>query len=244
MKKDRINTSSIREIKSSFKRFLSLLVMSMLGVLVFVGIKMAAPDMMQSLDKYYDDNNVYDIKVVSTLGLTNDDLSAIKKIKNVKEVYGSYSKDVLTNIKEQELVLKLIGINDKVNKVKILEGRAPKNNNEIVIEKAMLDKEHLKIGDVITIDDDVIKNKKLKVVGIVKSPLYITSSSGTLNRGNTNIGTGKINYYAYVNEDNFDIDYYTEIYALVDNAKKDTSNSNTYNDKISSALKNIDKIKG
>ena len=76
MKKDRINTSSIREIKSSFKRFLSLLVMSMLGVLVFVGIKMAAPDMMQSLDKYYDDNNVYDIKVVSTLGLTNDDLSA------------------------------------------------------------------------------------------------------------------------------------------------------------------------
>ena len=243
MKKDRINTSSIREIKSSFKRFLSLLVMSMLGVLVFVGIKMAAPDMMQSLDKYYDDNNVYDIKVVSTLGLTNDDLSAIKKIKNVKEVYGSYSKDVLTNIKEQELVLKLIGINDKVNKVKILEGRAPKNNNEIVIEKAMLDKEHLKIGDVITIDDDVIKNKKLKVVGIVKSPLYITSSSGTLNRGNTNIGTGKINYYAYVNEDNFDIDYYTEIYALVDNAKKDTSNSNTYNDKISSALKNIDKIK-
>ncbi len=243
MKKDRINTSSIREIKSSFKRFLSLLVMSMLGVLVFVGIKMAAPDMMQSLDKYYDDNNVYDIKVVSTLGLTNDDLSAIKKIKNVKEAYGSYSKDVLTNIKEQELVLKLIGINDKVNKVKILEGRAPKNNNEIVIEKAMLDKEHLKIGDVITIDDDVIKNKKLKVVGIVKSPLYITSASGTLNRGNTNIGTGKINYYAYVNEDNFDIDYYTEIYALVDNAKKDTSNSNTYNDKISSTLKNIDKIK-
>ena len=160
MKKDRINTSSIREIKSSFKRFLSLLVMSMLGVLVFVGIKMAAPDMMKSLDKYYDDNNVYDIKVVSTLGLTNDDVSAIKKVKNIKEAYGSYSKDVLTNIKEQELVLKLIGINNKVNKVKILEGRMPKNNNEIVIEKAMLDKESLKIGDVITIDDDVIKKKK------------------------------------------------------------------------------------
>ena len=74
MKKDRINTSSIREIKHSFKRFLSLLVMSMLGVLVFVGLKMAAPDMMKSLDKYYDDNNFYDIKIVSTLGLTNDDI--------------------------------------------------------------------------------------------------------------------------------------------------------------------------
>ena len=79
MKKDRINTSSIREIKHSFKRFLSLLVMSMLGVLVFVGLKMAAPDMMKSLDKYYDDNNFYDIKIVSTLGLTNDDIKGMSK---------------------------------------------------------------------------------------------------------------------------------------------------------------------
>ena len=85
MKKDRINTSSIREIKHSFKRFLSLLVMSMLGVLVFVGLKMAAPDMMKSLDKYYDDNNFYDIKIVSTLGLTNDDIKAFENLKTVKK---------------------------------------------------------------------------------------------------------------------------------------------------------------
>ena len=77
MKKDRIKTTSTREIKNSFKRFLSLLVMSMLGVGVFVGLKMAAPDMIMSLDKYYDDNKVYDVKVVSTLGLTNDDINAV-----------------------------------------------------------------------------------------------------------------------------------------------------------------------
>ena len=63
MRKNRINTTSIREIKHSFKRFLSLLVMSMLGVGVFVGIKMSAPDMMASLDKYYDDNNFYEVVI-------------------------------------------------------------------------------------------------------------------------------------------------------------------------------------
>ena len=136
MKKDRINTSSIREIKHSFKRFLSLLVMSMLGVLVFVGLKMAAPDMMKSLDKYYDDNNFYDIKIVSTLGLTNDDIKAFENLKTVKKAYGSYSKDVLVEAKNKELVVKLIGINQDINKIEILKGRMPKDNTEVIVEQS------------------------------------------------------------------------------------------------------------
>ena len=243
MKKDRINTTSIREIKHSFKRFLSLLVMSMLGVGVFVGIKMASLDMMKSVDKYYDDTNLYDIKVISTLGLTNDDIYAIEKIDGIKKVYGSYSKDVIASTKDDELVLKVIGINDEVNKIEILEGRMPKNNDEVIIEKAMKNKESLNIGDYVTINDDTFKAKKLKIVGIVKSPLYIVSDTGSTNRGNTNIGTGKINYYVYVNNDNFDIDYFTEIYITVDGAKKYTTNSDEYNKKIDLVLSEINKIK-
>ena len=68
--KDRLNTTSIREIKSSFKRFLSLLVMSMLGVGVFVGLKMSSKDMLKSLDAYYDSKNVYDIKILETAYLS------------------------------------------------------------------------------------------------------------------------------------------------------------------------------
>ena len=163
MKKDRINTSSIREIKHSFKRFLSLLVMSMLGVLVFVGLKMAAPDMMKSLDKYYDDNNFYDIKIVSTLGLTNDDIKAFENLKTVKKAYGSYSKDVLVEAKNKELVVKLIGINQDINKIEILKGRMPKDNIEVIVEQSMINKEKLKIGDYITVNDDTIKNKRLNI---------------------------------------------------------------------------------
>ena len=138
MKKDRIKTTSTREIKNSFKRFLSLLVMSMLGVGVFVGLKMAAPDMIMSLDKYYDDNKVYDVKVVSTLGLTNEDINEISKLNGVKKVIGSYSKDVLIkNNKNSESVIKVIGITDDLNEIELKKGNKPKDDSEIPLNTSV-----------------------------------------------------------------------------------------------------------
>lgn len=244
MKKNRINTTSVREIKSSFKRFLSLLIMSMLGVGVFIGIKMAAPDMMASLDKYYDDNNLYDVKVISTLGLTNEDVNELKKVKGIKDVYPSYSKDVLADVNNSESVIKIMSYTSDVNQIDLKKGRMPKANNEILVEEAMLKAEDVKLGDTLKVkDDETFNENKLTIVGIVKSPLYITSSTGSSNRGNTNLGTGKINYYAYVNKDNFNIDYYTEIYVTLDNAKGKVTNSKEYNKLVDDALKRIDNIK-
>ena len=244
MKKDRIYTTSIREIKSSFKRFLSLFVMSMLGVGVFVGLKSSAPNMMKSLDVYYDKNNVYDIKIVSTLGISNSDIVNLSKIKGIKKVYGIYSKDVIIKTNKKESVAKIIGINNDINKVKIIEGRKPINNNEIVVEKALLKHEKLKIGDSIKVlDDETFKENNLKIVGVVKSSLYISSTSSVPNRGNTNLGSGKINYYAYVNNSNFNIDYFTEMYATLDGAKKEETNSNEYNNIVSTVFNTIDKKK-
>lgn len=244
MKKNRINTTSIREIKSSFKRFLSLLIMSMLGVGVFIGIKMSAPDMLMSLDKYYDDNNVYDIKIISTLGLTNEDVIELKRIKEIENVYATYSKDVLADINKSESVIKVIGITDSVNKIDLKKGRLPKNNKEIVVEEALLNSENVKIGNEIVLkDEDTFKKTKLTIVGVVKSPLYITSSTGTSNRGNTNLGTGKINYYAYVNESNFNTDYYTEIYATVNGARKKVTDGKEYNRLVNNTLDKISNIK-
>ena len=93
--KDRIITLSNREIKKSFKRFISLLVMSLLGVGVFIGLNITSDSMILSLDKYYENNNVYDIKIVSLLGLTDDDVNFIKNIDNNNEVYGYNYQDVL-----------------------------------------------------------------------------------------------------------------------------------------------------
>lgn len=243
MKKNRINTISFREIKHTFKRFISLFVMSALGVGVFVGIKMAAPDMIKSLDYYYDEGNEYDIKIVSTLGLTDDDIKKLYAVKGVKEVYASYSKDVLVKNNGNESVIKVLSITPGVNKLKITDGRAPKDNNEVVVEDYFLVKENLKIGDKITtLDNDTFNETNLTIVGTVKSPLFIDSSTSS-NRGNTNLGTGKINYYVYVNSSNFTLDYYTEIYLTVGNAKEKTTNSKEYNKLVDDCLDEINKIK-
>ena len=242
--KNRINTTCFREIKSSFKRFLSLLVMSMLGVGVFVGISMAAPCMMSSIDKYYDDANYYDVRLISTLGFSDESLSEIKKLELVEDVYGSKSKDVLINAGKSESVVKLISLNDDVNKIKITDGKKPKKSNEILVEEAMLERNNLKIGDYVSIaNDDSFKETKLKIVGTVKSPLYINSANSSSDRGNTNLGTGKINYYAYILDDNFNLDYYTEAYVTVKNAKDEITNSDSYNDIINDALKEIESVK-
>ena len=239
MKKNRIITTSIREIKKSFKRFLSLSVMSMLGVCVFVGIKMAAPDMLKSLDVYFDNNDVYDIKVLSTLGLTDEDILKINELKGVKKAYGSYSYDVLLN--NSEKVLKVIGITEDINKIKIIKGRRPNSNNEILVEESFLLKEKLKIGDKIELSNNNIFNEnKLIIVGTIKSPLYI--GSGNSSKGVTNLGTGKIDYYVYVDSSNFNIDYYTESYIIVDKAKGELTDSKEYNDLIDKSLNEINKI--
>lgn len=244
MKKNRIITTSIREIKNSFKRFLSLLIMSMLGVGVFVGIRMAAPDMLSSLDYYYDNANYYDIKILSTLGLTNDDINALSRIDGVKEVYGSYSKDVVVDMGSTEIVIKVIGITDDVNKVDIISGRRPKNNNEIIVEENFLKLEKLKLGDKITLEDeDTFFNRELEIVGTVKSPLYISTMASTTGRGNTNLGSGKINYYTYVNSSNFKLDVYTESYIVVDGSKELITSSDNYVKKVDKVVNNINKIK-
>lgn len=241
--KNRLNMVGLREIKSSFKRFLSLLVMSALGVGVFVGLKMAAPDMLKSLDTYYDNDNHYDIKIVSTLGLTDDDVKHLSKIKGVKEIQKSYSKDVLINVNNDESVIKIIGISDKINKITNENGRMPRKANEVLVEQNLLDEQKLKIGDVIKITDDDFVNKELKIVGTVKSSMFISSTTGALNRGNTTLGSGHVSYYVYGMNDNFNIDYYTELYITVDDAINEITDSKRYNKLVNGTLSDIDKIK-
>ena len=94
---------SVKQIKNTFKRFISILLMAFLGVGFFAGIKATSPDMVYTIDKYYDEQNVYDIQVVSTLGLTNQDLEEIAKIEEVEQIEGTYEKDALIDIKQKLL---------------------------------------------------------------------------------------------------------------------------------------------
>ena len=221
------------KIKDNYKRFLSLICMAFLGVGFYVGIQSSSPDMLKTLDNFYDENNVYDISVISNVGLTEDDLLKLSKIKNVELAINIQEKDSYLEIEENNYVVKLIEYNSQMNNVYIKDGRLPKNNNEVSVDNALLENNNLKLGDNITID-----GKKYSIVGNVISPLYFSAE-----RPNSNLGSGKVDYYIYVYNGSLDLEAYSNIYITVKGAKKHLTNSDSYKKLINNVKKDIDLIK-
>ena len=221
------------KIKDNYKRFLSLICMAFLGVGFYAGIQSSSPDMLKTLDNFYDENNVYDISVISNVGLTEDDLLKLSKIKNVELAINIQEKDTYLEIEENNYVVKLIEYNSQMNNVYIKEGRLPKNNNEVSVDNALLENNNLKLGDSITID-----GKKYSIVGNVISPLYFSAE-----RPNSNLGSGKVDYYIYVYNGSLDLEAYSNIYITVKGAKKYLTNSDSYKKLINNVKKGIDLIK-
>ena len=221
--------NSIKSIIKSRRRFLSILIMAFLGVGFFSGLKACGPDMKEMLDNYVDNNKMYDIKIQSTLGLTDDDLKIVRKIDNVLKVFPSKEKDSLVKINNKQEVAHLIPYDD-INIPHVVKGRLPKNNNECVIDK-LYNKSLL--GKYITID-----NKKIKIVGYVESPLYMSTDRGT-----SLLGNGTVALFIYVNKDFLESDYYTSFNILVKDAKQEVTSSKKYNKLVDNVIEDINKIK-
>lgn len=221
--------NSFRKIWKSKGRFLSLILIVILGTSFFAGVRETASDMIKTLDNYYDETNLYDFKIVSTMGLTDDDIKSLEEIDVIKEVKGTYSFDTLIDGK----AVKVSALSD-ISKTTLVDGRMPKSNNECLGEE-----NEFKIGDAITIDDDTyLDNNTCKVVGTVNSSSYIYE-----NKGISTVGDGKLDSLLYVTKDNFKLDYYTEIYLLADGTKEELSYSDSYDDIISKVNKKLQKLK-
>lgn len=224
----------IKEIKNSYKRFISILLIVLLGVGFFAGLRAASPDMKDTLDEYFDKLDVMDIQVISTLGLTEDDVNAIKNIEDIDKVEGSYQADAIVTIGDEEVVVKLETFSEDINKLELVSGRLPENEKECVVEENFLIGTGHNIGDTIKIDveditnDDgeeekVLKNNEVEIVGSVRSPLYISTE-----RGSTKLGSGVIDYYLYIPKENINVNLYTNIYITVEEAKELNTTSNKY----------------
>ena len=238
-----LRKDAFKEIINTRKRFLSILLIVLLGVGFFAGIRAVSPDMKKTADMYFDENKMMDIEVISTKGLTDDDVKEIQDLQDVKIVEGTYSKDVLTKVDEEEVVLKIHTLSDNINCVKLQQGEMPKNEEECVVEESFLNSTNKKIGDTIileakdTLAGPNLKNKEIKIVGSIRSPLYISRE-----RGSTKLASGKINYYIYVPQSEIISQIYTEMYVIVKGADKLDTFSDEYEDKIKKVKSDIENI--
>ena len=233
------------EIRHSLGRFLSIFFIVAIGCAFFSGIRASEPDMRYSGDAYFDEKNLMDIQVMSTMGLTEDDLDAIRAVDGVLDAEGSYATDVLCTIRGNQVAVHVMALQDKMNQVQLEDGRLPEKENECVIDADYLDGKNLKIGDKITLSsgtsdslEDTLKTDTFTIVGTVSSPEYIA-----FHRGSTTIGNGSVSAFLCVPEKAFSLDVYTEITVQIEGAKEATAFTKEYEEHVDSVLKKVQAIK-
>ena len=216
-------------IKTS-KRFISILVIVLLGVGFFAGIRAVAPDMKNTLDDYFDSTNMYDIYITSNYGVGDN---IIEKLEENYDIEAGYNFDAIT-MKEEEYATKIISYdkNSNLNIPKLIKGHMPESDNEVVIDNDF--KEEIKIGDEITIDSPLVNNKILTVTGYVESPLYISTE-----RDSTSLLSGMIDYYLYMPVEN--IISPTKTTAYINLETEESRFSKDYEDLVKDAKKDIRK---
>lgn len=244
----------LREIRKSLSRFISIFVIVFIGVGFFAGVKSTAPDMKNSMDLYYDEYNLMDIRVMSTLGLTEDDIGAIKNVNGVDDVQPGYFTDVAATINSREIVFRLHSIpssnmdkssKDYINRFKLTEGRYPEKPGEVIIEDSSMIDAGLSVGDTIkvssgktkAITEEALTTDVFTVVGKAITPYYLSYEKGT-----SEIGSGKVDFFMMTLEDTFKFPVYTEALVTVKDAKQLNSYSKDYNEHVSKVVTSLENL--
>ena len=245
MKKKALRKDFYMEIRRSIGRFMSIFFIVAIGCAFFSGIRASEPDMRYSGDAYFDNRNMMDIEVISTLGLTDDDLQAIEDVDGIEAAEGGYSVDVLSSEGDNQIAVHVMSLLPSMNQVQLEDGRLPEAEDECAVDVDYLNESSLKIGDKITLssgsDDeitDTLKTDTFTITGAVSSPNYIS-----FQRGSTTIGNGSVTAFIVVPEKSFALDVYTEIYAQVDGAKEMTAFTDEYDDRVQEVIDKIEEIK-
>ena len=228
------------EIRKTKARFISIFCIVALGVAFFSGIQASSPDMRLSGDAYYTESKMMDLKVMGTLGLTEKDVEAVRKVEGVEWAEGAWSTDVLCGEAEAQKVLHVEAVNEDVNTLTVTEGQLPEKSGECFLDVEFAEAQGYQIGDQIELREDTedpfLKKKTYTVTGLGRSPLYIS-----FNRGNTTLGSGEVNGFAYVLPEDFDQEVFTQIYIRAHGVDQVTSYTDAY-DRLIEKLQ--DKVEG
>ncbi|MCI5649562.1 MAG: FtsX-like permease family protein [Fusicatenibacter sp.] len=224
----------IREITKNKGRFISVFFIVLLGAAFFSGIRATRGDMELSADTYYDEVNLMDVRVISTLGLVDEDLEDLEQVDGVEKVAGGKTLEVLHKINETEQVVKLIAIGEEMNLPRVLEGRMPENEKECLVDVKFLENSGCGIGDEITFTsgtedplEDSLERVSFTITGTATLPYYMD-----LSRGTGSIGDGGIDSFVLLMPEVFTADYYTEIYVQAEGTKEMESYGDEYQDRV------------
>ena len=230
-----------REIKHTRSRFFSIMILVALSVAFLSGLKATAPDMKRTGDDYLDSLHLADIQVLSTLGLTDEDIAALRAQDKVEDAEGEYVIDAFASSDSLDAVVKVLSLTGRgINKVLLRDGRMPARADECVVEENMLSLMSISIGDRITLTpggdlSDALSQNTYTVVGTVRSPVYLA-----VERGTSTLGSGTVKAYLYLPREAFTLDYYTAAYVRVSGAAEMTAFYSDYDDYIDAVIDELE----
>lgn len=230
-----------REIGHTRSRFFSIMILVALSVAFLSGLKATAPDMKHTGDDYLDSLHLADIQVLSTLGLTDEDIAALRAQDKIEDAEGEYVIDAFASSDSLDAVVKVLSLTDRgISDVLLREGRMPERADECVVEENMLSLMSISIGDTITLtpgDDlsDALAQDTYTVVGTVRSPVYLA-----VERGTSTLGSGTVKAYLYLPREAFTLDYYTAAYVRVSGAAEITAFYDDYDDYIDDVIDSLE----
>ena len=230
-----------REIQHTRSRFFSIMILVALSVAFLSGLKATAPDMKRTGDDYLDSLHLADIQVLSTLGLTDDDITSLRAQDKVEDAEGEYVIDAFASSDSLDAVVKVLSLTGRgINEVLLRGGRMPERADECVVEENMLSLMSISIGDTITLtpgDDlsDALAQDTYTVVGTVRSPVYLA-----VERGTSTLGSGTVKAYLYLPREAFTLDYYTAAYVRVSGAAEMTAFYSDYDDYIDAVIDELE----
>ena len=230
-KKSAMWKTTYREIRQSFGRYAAILAIVALGVGFFVGLMVVTPAMVRNGGRYLNNHDLYDLRLLSTLGFEKDSVDAFTDREDVKAVEGAVSSDFLAvDESGKSRVLVAQTLLEVQNQVELKAGRLPEAADEIVMDSSLFSKDD--IGKTIQVSDenpeemaDLFAYDVYTIVGIADASYYINYQ-----RGSTTLGTGRVSGFVYMLPDGFDTNYYTEIFVRLD--QNDRIYSDVYKKKI------------
>ncbi len=246
MRKKALHKDIRQEIKRTFPRFLSLFLMSALGVSFFSGVRASMPDMLSTTDRYLDGTGLFDLQAVSTMGLQEEDLEAVLDTKGVEDAELSYSADVLCDSEGEQYVVHLMAKSDMA-RCQVEEGRLPEKADEIFLDTRLAQSVGCEVGDKITLYEEDQEGDKpedlaygeFEVTGIGTSPMYLS-----INRGSASVGNGQVTGFAVVLPGAFDMDVYTLMNIRLKGAGELECYSDDYKDLVSNVQENLEDTAG
>ena len=234
---------TFRMIKKTYKRFVSLVLIVLIGSGFMMGLMSTSTIMRKSMDAYNDEYNLQDIQIYSNYGFCLKDIETIKETEGVKDVFASRFVDAYAKVDDgKEIVARVEELTRNVNKYTIIEGRKPENSHECLMIVSSLNKSSYKIGATIKVylDDDnsisdSLRNDEYTIVGFANSPAYTSKILGTSTLNNQDLNASIL-----VSNYNFIGDTYKTVYLTLDGATDETSYTSKYDNVVSTLKENLE----